>query len=46
VSWAVDVTVVTLGGLIFDCGGVDGDTSGFFLRSLVDVAVLDELGGS
>ena len=40
VSGAVDVRVVALFGLVFDVGGVDGDTAFLFFRSVVDFIVL------
>ena len=39
VARAVDVSVMTLVGLVFDVCGIDCDTTGSFFRSLVDVVV-------
>jgi hypothetical protein len=39
VARAVNVGVVTVGGFVFDVGGVDGDTAGLFFRRRVDLVV-------
>jgi hypothetical protein len=44
VARAVNVGVVTVGGFVFDVGGVDGDTARLFFRRRVDLVVL--LGGA
>ena len=44
VARAVNVGVVTVGGFVFDVGGVDGDTARLFFRRRVDFIVL--LGGT
>src|SRR5574343_661189 len=41
---AIDVGVVTVGGFVFDVGGIDGDTAGLFFRRSIDFVVL--LGGA
>lgn len=46
VSRAVDVSVMSLLGLVLDVGGRDGDTSGLLLGGLVDLVVVLELGTS
>jgi hypothetical protein len=40
VSGAVHVSVVPLGGLVLDVGGVDGDTTSLFLGGVVDLGVV------
>jgi len=44
VTRAIDVGVVSFLSLVLKSGGVDGDTSGFFLGCLVDFSVLNVLG--
>jgi len=40
VAGAVNVSVVTASGFVFDVRGIDGDTAGLFFRRLVDFVVL------
>ena len=42
----IDVSVMPLVGLVLDVSGGDGDSSSLLLRSLVDLRVVNELGGS
>jgi hypothetical protein len=44
VSGAVNVRIVTFFGFIFDVSGIDGDTTGFFFRGLVDGVICLVLG--
>lgn len=44
VSWAVDVSIMSRFGLVFDGGCVDCDTSGFFFRGFIDLSVFDIAG--
>ena len=46
VSGAVNVTIVPVGGLVLDVCGVNGDTTSTLFRSLVNIAVVGELGAS
>ena len=39
VSRAVNVSIVTIRSLVFNVGGVDGDTALFFFRSIVDFII-------
>ena len=43
VARAVNVSVVTLGGIVLNVGGVDGDTTSLLLRSVVDLIELKSL---
>ena len=43
VTWAINVTIMTGLGLVLDCCGVDGDTSGLLFRALIDISVVFEL---
>lgn len=43
---AIDVSVVTCSGLILDVRRVDGNTTRFLLRSLVDLRIVDKLSSS
>jgi hypothetical protein len=43
---AVNMTVMTRVGFIFDVGGVDRDTASLFFRRLVNFGVICELGTS
>ena len=43
VSRAVDVSIMSVGGLVLDVGGRDGDSSGLLLGGLVDLVVILEL---
>jgi hypothetical protein len=43
---AVNMTVMTRVGFIFDVGGVDRDTTSLFFRRLVNFGVVRELGTS
>ena len=45
-SRAIDVTIMPACSLVLYVSGVDGDTAGFLLRSLVDGGVVGELGSS
>jgi len=46
VARAVNMTVMTRVGFIFDVGGVDRDTASLFFRRLVNFGVIRELGTS
>ena len=46
VARAVNMTVMTGVGFIFDVGGVDRDTASLFFRCLVNFGVICELGTS
>lgn len=37
---------MTIGRLVLDVGGVDGNTTGLLFRGLVDLRVVGELGGT
>lgn len=44
VTRTIDVGIVTICGFVFDVGRVNGDTTGLFFGSLVDLGVVRELG--
>ena len=46
VTWAIDVSIVAIIGLVLDRRRVDGDASGLLLRALIDVLVVFEGRGS
>ena len=45
-SWTVNVAVVAVLGLVLDVCCVNGDTTSTLFRSLVNIAVVGELGAS
>ena len=46
VSGAVNVTIVSVGGLVLDVCGVNGDTTSHLFRGLVNLSIVGELGTS
>lgn len=45
-SRAVNMSIVSVGGFIFDMSRVDGDTTGLFFRCFVNLVVIGKFGAS